>query len=297
MPYTSLHANDLNWILTKAQQNIHQPKPKDRTALETVIGYHFAEMERLTTQIILEYLKDSTGADSVTHWMHRFSSLDTRYALVDWLWQIGGGQLAMQELNTLPNNYPELAMGCRTCNPYLSYKWLVYFKNLLNLAEQEGRNLGELTVEEVQLLQNLANQPASAGIARQQARNILHFFYQDFLEDVPTLPELQAALRQEQNPTEIDTAPAEQPITEWATLEASPNPAQDWIRLKYNIDLNEKDAVLVISSIQGVLLHQQPIEATGALFYDSKHLPSGIYFATLKTPSQKAITVKFTVIH
>jgi hypothetical protein len=75
-----------------------------------------------------------------------------------------------------------------------------------------------------------------------------------------------------------------------------PNPARDYCVLDYQMELQDVEATLLVTTPQGKVIKQLTLaQPTGQKIIDLKGLADGLYYITLKTKRNLVVTRKITI--
>jgi Secretion system C-terminal sorting domain len=254
-----------------------------RTILETNMAQQEALMSENVGNLLRGWLNDSVrvSPDTIAVWLGKLHDLPTRYALVEHYFEHNQVLLAQQTLANIPSNFQLTEEEMAAYNLYL---------NLFALkaaVKENGRDMSQLNASEKESLQSIVNQ--SDKFVGVLANNILCFHY-GICKDYPAkLPQTLIQQRKAQTSTPYTALSA--------TVIAYPNPANEWVSLEYRLQEN-KMAVLSITDVMGKTLTEWSLDsATGIKLWDTREIPSGVYFYSLNIGNEKVANGKFVVTH
>ena len=239
-----------------------------RTELESSIGMWSSKLHSAASLVTHFYLTDSlnNNPDSVRVWLSRQENISTDMAIVEsWLHEKN-----ISEANQYLNNLPQLHEMSAT--QQLEY---AYFRNLKNIQINlisEGRCAAELTPDEMQEVTNIADN--GQGIAQLQAQNILNTYYDGVYYDEPILPAELGGFREG---GQVAEAPRQ--------ISAFPNPADDIVHFRYQLDKEYNDMSIRIMGVNGDLIKEIALPETqeGYISWNTEDLISGFYFYSINS--------------
>lgn len=256
--------------------------------LKSNFAYHKNLSNKAYQQAENWYLNDTLNPeqsyDSLTSMLDQRQEVNAKYQLVSYYLQKNDLEEAIDQLNEIPNqlelsNY-ELA----------EYNDMQNFYGLLFYMQQNNLNFNDFNSEQLNLLEDL--ELDGHGRVQQYARNIrLNLGLSDYVEPY-IIPDLNKSTEMFNFETELLKS-----IDEVKYLEVFPNPAKDYVILKYLIDNNLASSYLQITNASGKVL--QTIEVLGSedqIVIDTKNYKSGVYIATLFINGEVAESVKFNII-
>ncbi|OYT13094.1 MAG: hypothetical protein B6I19_06905 [Bacteroidetes bacterium 4572_114] len=200
--------------------------------------------------------------------------------LRNWLDNLGGIRADRQIVSTYltENNYTDaLALAGLLPGLYeLEGNTLTehnYYMEVLNLrvtVQQQGRNILDLTGNEIAQLNNIAAN--SRGIAGAEARGILEFGYGYSYCDCLNVGDNQGYKSYTYNPASINQAYG-------MALTVDPNPAKDWTVFNYTLPENAARGLIKISDVYGKLIDSFTVTGTqGQKLWDTRNIRPGVYF-------------------
>ncbi len=191
---------------------------------------------------------------------------------------------ATDQLNEIPNQ-PELSSY-----ELVEYNDMQNFYGLLFNVQQNNLIFTELNNEQLSLLEDLELE--GNGRVQQYARNIrLNLGLSDYVEPY-IIPDINKSTEMFNFETELLKS-----IDEVKYLEVFPNPAKDYVILKYLEENNAASSYLRITNASGKVL--ETIKVLGSedqIVIDTKNYKSGVYIATLFINEEVAESVKFNII-
>lgn len=206
-------------------------------------------------------------------------------ALRNWLDNLGGAAADRQIISTymhednyadaltLANMLPALynLTGDELNDHYDYVEMIGLFKELY----EEDRTIHQLTESESDQLKIIIEN--NYGTAAATAKNIMYAINDEHFYNCPNLNEDLTNKAQSIN------------MDDWAktngtSVTVSPNPAREWVSFDYTLSGNESTGVIILANSQGKIVRE--IEVTGQQgqkLVDTRNLPSGTYFFTLKS--------------
>ncbi len=199
--------------------------------------------------------------------------------LRNWLDNLGGFRADHQIINTYlaEDNYNDaLAMAGMLPGLYElegnrldEHNYYMDVLNLKILLGQENRSLAELTGDEVNQLNTIAEN--SEGVGGAEARGILEAFYGYSFCDCMNINDNQGYKSTSFDPSSLNTVYG-------ISIEVKPNPAKEWTAFNYTLPDNTTKGVMKIVDITGKVV--EVIEVTGVegqYIWDTRKIKSGVY--------------------
>ncbi|HMN05897.1 MAG TPA: hypothetical protein PKD45_09230 [Flavobacteriales bacterium] len=238
-----------------------------RTSLESALGWHKGEYQRLNDQVISVMLNDSVPqpADSILVRWQLNPSLRARYGEVSTLLELERYTEAETLLNGLADNYRMQATDIQERDDMLGL--IAVVRN----AQVADRSIMELDGAEVSALEAIASHQPSIGATH--ARNILCFGYG--LCTPPITGETPQPKSQWSRPPRTDTAVP-------SVLTVHPNPASTWVAFSHTITGKVDRAFIRVRDAQGKEVHSAAITTSpGQSIWDVRGLAAGTYAVEL----------------
>jgi len=243
-----------------------------KTVIKMEMGRSFTAKTMAAYDIIRSILNDSTyDAADLRGWLGNLQSYNAdRQIISSWL-QEGNTADAVNLLNMLPALYELEGDALEAYNDY------VQIINLQVSLQNEGRNIMQLNSNELDELADLAEN--GLGTARQSARNILQYAYEHQYYDCPC-----------DNDTTTKSAHVKLPpnmVADALQIEAYPSPAGTWVTFDYVLPLNETEALITISDVNGKTIKRISLSAArGQKVVEVRNIHNGIWFYTLHSGVQ-----------
>lgn len=238
-----------------------------RTSLESALGWHKAEYQRLNDQVISVMLNDSIPqpADSILVRWQLNPSLRARYGEVSTLLELERYTEAEALLNGLADNYRMHATDIQERDDMLGL--IAVVRN----AQVADRSIMELDGAEVSALEAIASHQPSIGATH--ARNILCFGYG--ICTPPITGETPQPKSQWSRPPGTDTAVP-------SVLTIHPNPASTWVAFSHTITGKVDRAFIRVRDAQGKEVHSAALATSpGQSIWDVRGFAAGTYAVEL----------------
>jgi hypothetical protein len=247
-----------------------------KTVLKMEMGRYSNAKTKAAQDIVRSILNDTIyNADDLRNWLGNMQSYNADKQIISsWLYD-GNTADAISLLNLLPALYE---LEDDELVAYNKYAQFVNFQvNLVN----DGRNMLQLETDEIQFLVDIAD-------TNRAAANILQYAYGYTYNDCPRAEggnkSTLAALPGNDNANAIH-------------IEAYPSPAGTWISFEYQLPLNEKEAYISISDVNGRIIEKVQLNTNcGQKVIDVRKLNNGIWFYSLHTAGQSK-SGKFIIQH
>jgi len=223
--------------------------------------------------LIRDIVLDSIGInrDSLRLWLSNKENLKGEYEIVDSYLAEDDLTNALTHLNNIPNNF-ELSD-----KQLEEYNYFHDLKTTIINAQQQGRNIFQLDSLEILDLAYIAD--TSKYLAGVQAQSILNFVYGYSYFDLPDLQEPNMKSGQIQNHGFHNKAMQE----ENHYISAHPNPASQWVAIDYTLPYPSEKATIIIYNAFGKIVKTFELKTViGQSIWDTRNIPSGIYFYSLQ---------------
>ncbi len=243
-----------------------------KTVLKMEMGSYYAAKTMAAYDIIRSILNDSTyDAVDLRGWLGNLQSYNAdRQIISSWLME-GNTADAVNLLNMLPTLYELEGDELEAHNDYTQ------MTGLQVVLQNEGRNIMQLNSNELDELADLAEN--GLGTARRSASNILQYAYGHQYYDCPC-----------DNDTTTKSAHIKFPLNMVADalqIEAYPSPAGTWVTFDYVLPLNETEALITISDVNGKTIKRISLSAArGQKVVDVRNIHNGIWFYTMHSGNQ-----------
>lgn len=197
----------------------------ERGELEMGITYYKAEKERFAVDIIRDLMnkaddeKKEEDALNILTWMQTFQTLPTNYAIIDYLFNKGQLNEAMNLFTSIPNTFS------LSHDQSLEYQDLNELYTILVQVEHDNRNEWLLKEDEYNTINTMAD--LGHGKSQIKAQNIMRFFYNKQYPFELNLPE-SSGDREDQ---ELDDSINKR--LDKVSLELFPNPANEELHVRY----------------------------------------------------------------
>lgn len=256
--------------------------------LKSNYAYHKNLSNKAYQQAKNWYLSDTLNPeqsyDSLLSLLAKRHEVNAKYQLVSYYMQNNEVQSAANQLNDIQNqlelSYYEQAEYIDMQNLYI----------LLFNMQQNNLNFTELNNDQLSLLEDMELE--GNGRVQQYARNIrLNLGLSDYVEPY-IIPDLNKS-------TEIFNFETEllKSMNEVKYLEVFPNPAKDYVILKYLVENNVASSNLQITNASSKVLETfEVIGSEDQIVIDTKNYKSGVYIASLFIKGEVAESVKFNII-
>jgi|GEM_PF-1123248 len=238
-----------------------------RTSLESALGWHKGEYQRLNDQVIGAMLNDSVPqpADSILVRWQLNPSLRARYGEVSTLLELERYTEAAALLNGLADDYRMHATDIQERDDMLAL--IAVMRN----AQVADRSIMELDGAEVSVLESIAARQPSIGATH--ARNILCFGY-----SICTPPITGETPQPKSQWTKPPTTDAAIP----SVLTIHPNPASTWVAFSHTLTGKVDRAFVRVRDVQGKEVHSAALTtSTGQSIWDTRGLAAGTYTVEL----------------
>ena len=239
-----------------------------RTILEGSLASYGEKMasdgDLLLTDLLLA---EPTSYEDIQYWLDRIQTLSAKYALTESYFQQNELSLALEVLNSIPENFnlkdAELAQ----------YDRYVEYYNFRDGILNQGRTFMQLETDEIDRLIEFANRENDLpGI---MAQNLLCFGYNICPEYLPELPEGAGARIANSFRGNVKSL--------YNEIKVTPNPAVDFAAFTYNLLIPEKQAILSITDLTGRVVQEFTLtEAKGQIIWDTRIVNRGIYLYHVK---------------
>lgn len=239
-----------------------------KTVLKRQMADFHAKKSLAAHDIIRSILADSVfDAQLYRNWLDNIGGVNADKQIIASYIEEGNYASASSLLNLIPTLYE---LSGQSLNEYNDYKSFTEFQISL---KQQNKDIFELDSMEVDYLVDLADN--SSGTAKTGARGILEYAYGYHYCDC--LSGDSSGLKS----TVIAFDKAEQ--DNGLSIEAKPNPADDWVAFNYIIPSYIDEAVLIITDIEGREIVKFRIDTErGQQLWDARKVKSGIYLYTLE---------------
>ena len=251
-----------------------------RTVLENQMTQYRKEMVRAANDMIRTYLnEDEVDYNQVRNWLDNLGGLDADRQIISTYLTEGNIEGAQQLAAMLPSLY-NLQGDELTAN-----NDLIQILDLYESLETDNRYMDELTAGEKTMLYNISDNGNDAAAI---AQSILTAFDNASFDDCTQYTE-NAKKRKP-----ID--PADLAIAYGMSIEANPNPANEWVTFVYTLPENEATALLQITDVTGKTILSAEVNGTrGQKLIDTRPMNAGTYLYTLKA-GKFILNGKLTVI-
>ncbi len=223
--------------------------------------------------LLRDIVLDSTGIqyDTLRYWLSNKQTLRAEYEIVNSYLAENNLTTALAYLNNIPVNYD-------LSDPQLEeYNYFHDLKTTIINAQQQGRNIFQLDSLEILDLVYIAD--TSKYLAGVQAQSILNFAYGYSYLEFPDLPEPNMKSWLVQNHEFHDKVIQE----EKHFISAYPNPARQWVAFNYTLPYPSEKATISIHDASGKTVNIIEIQAAiGQTIWDTRKIPSGLYFYCLQ---------------
>jgi hypothetical protein len=242
-----------------------------KTILQEQLNMYDIQKTTAANDVLRSVLHDTImDQTAVFSWLDNKGDLASQYQMVDLCLQNGNTSAAQAILSTIPGLFQlsELELS--------DYQNFNTVKSLQLNLKNSGRNLLMLDTAEIVSLTTIAN--TGKGIASAQAKGILGFALgNQYCQCTPDEEGLKHS--------EVKI-PGTAGILSKIEINASPNPATNWVAFDYLLPENETSASLILTDITGktvetLLLNGQQ----GQKVWDTRDIKSGTYIYTLKVAS------------
>ena len=262
-----LNANQWATVIANSDTAI-----SNRGFLESNLNGSHLSMQLAVDEITNYYLnaEDSIQYDSVAAWLLRKETLVSAYQLVELDWQQRNYSTAFNKLANIPLNYPLDSVEQLIYNDYFS------LRNLIFIAQVQGRELNQLNTSEQTQLANIA-------VRREyypnfQARSIENYFYGKNWTTKPEFPSMGVQMRPAQ-PTETQEQP--QIVGEFDDWAIYPNPAKEQVMV--NLPELETEGSLKIVNLSGQVVYSQMLNLNAnQVQINVSDLANGLYILSVE---------------
>ncbi len=243
-----------------------------KTALITQMAIAKNDYRRACRQMVLnQMVAEETDMASLRLWLGRMKSADADRQIVASYIEEGNFDDALALANMLPQLYNMDAVATAANDAYID------LIELYSTIVADGRDLYEMTATEKAQITQMAN--ADNGIATAQAKAILRGVYGEKDMDYPLCPNPQEEVANPKSPIHIE-AIADNTLAEayGLTAECSPNPAQEWTTIYYQLPAHAQGADMYIQDAQGHTLQSIHLQdAQGQYLLDTRAMANGVY--------------------
>jgi hypothetical protein len=261
--------------------------PTARTLLEhnlSNLRHGMAVKHRL---IVDEMLRDSTGThpDTLVEWLGDMRHIEGRYNLVSHY--LGRGDYAMARA-TMDSLQSQIQLGgIKTKELNKMRQFTTFLENI----HGQGKNIAQLDSVQVDYLITMANNPES-GTAGARAENILCFFYEICSPPAPS-PKSNIVSPRKPKPN------LEELIKAQNTVAISPNPADQYVQLEYELLFSKQNTVMNIYDQLGRKVSSYTIgtNTQGVEILDTRKLVAGLYIVEIVQEGKQVFSDKFIVQH
>lgn len=165
------------------------------------------------------------------------------------------------------------------------------FTNFLETIDGQEKNIAQLDSTQIDWLINMAND-REAGTAADRAENILCFFY-DICSPPPSTPKSNATAQRKPKPA------AEELIRAQNKVAFSPNPADQYIQLEYDLLFAKEHTDMRVYDQLGRLVTTYIIgmNTNGVEILDTRKLTPGVYIVEIVQNEKQVFSGKFIVQH
>ncbi len=254
-----------------------------RTILENQIAYHAVEKESAANFILHHYLTDTTGLqmDSILFWLDNKGGLTSEYIKVDAYLHDRDTTAAIQQLDSIAQNYTLSADQTTELGYFSDLKHLQV--NLL----RGGRTILECDSAEVEELIQIAG--SSRWLAGQQAQNILNFGYGHDSIPAPILPELSGGVRLADQRLKNNTP---------SVTYAFPNPADNLVTFQYSLPEADARCFIQVFDRYGREIITLPVpQKQGFIDWNTKEVREGLYFYSITNGKKVIGSGKVVIAH
>jgi hypothetical protein len=254
-----------------------------RTILENQIAYHAVEKENAANFILHHYLTDTTGLqmDSILFWLDNKGGLTSEYVKVDAFLHDRDTTAAIQQLDSIAQNYTLSADQATELGYFSDLKHLQV--NLL----RGGRTILECDSAEVEELVEIAG--SSRWLAGQQAQNILNFGYGHDTIPAPILPELSGGVR---------LADQQMKTNAPSVIYAFPNPADNLVTFQYSLPEADARCFIQVFDRYGRKVITLPApKKQGFVDWNTNDVREGLYFYSITNGKKVIGSGKVVIAH
>jgi hypothetical protein len=258
-----------------------------RTIIERNLSNLRHRMASRHRVVLQDMLTDTvaTHPDTLVDLLDDLRHKEGRYMLITEYLNRGDYAAARTEMDSLQSQIQLGGKGTVEVNK------MRQFTNFLENIDAQGKNFAQLDSVEIDFLMNLAN-TKNSGTAGARAENILCFFY-DMCSPPPSSPKSNETAPRKPKPT------YEELVQEQNKVSLSPNPADQFIQLKYELLYSKKHTEMHVYDQLGRRVTSYTIGATtqGVEILDTRKLTQGVYIVEIVQNGKQVLSNKFIVQH
>lgn len=242
-----------------------------KTILQEQLNMYDIQKTTAANDVLRSVLHDTVfDQTAVFSWLDNKGDLASQYQMVDLCLQNGNTTAAQAILSTIPGLFQ------LTESELSDYQNFNTVKSIQLNLKNSGRNLLMLDTAEIVSLTTIAN--TGKGIASAQAKGILGFAIgNQYCQCTPDEEGLKHS--------EVKI-PGSAGILSKIEINASPNPATNWVAFDYLLPENETSASLILTDITGKTVETLILNGQqGQKVWDTRDIKSGTYIYSLKVAS------------
>lgn len=268
-----------NSMLAAIQQQVQQGGYTAKLTLESEIAALSNEKDFAVDMVVRGLKQDESGWDFTklrawiprgTDWMVQARMLETYLQEEDW----NNAGIQLSTISSGISSAPQHLVN--ELNDYVSLK-----QRLLTILGSPS-SIANLGQNDLDFMRNMAAQ--GTGIAKEQAQELLCFFYGECVEEsFPT-----------SSNKELETESFELNLEELELFKVYPNPAQN--QLTVELAEVEEMAFMSITDMQGRVISQRWTNQS-VLEWDTSELTDGIYFISVRIGDRLAGSEKVVIQH
>lgn len=239
-----------------------------KTALQNQMATHNRVKTRAANDMIRSILnEEGANYDALRNWLDNLGGVRADQQIIKTYLAEGNVNDASELAEMIPDLY-------QLSNYDLDeHVWYMEMLDLRIDLLQQGRSYDELTGDEVDQLENLAQN--SHGTAGATARAILEHGYGHHFCDCLNITDNQGFKSAAINPALLNQALG-------SNLTVDPNPAREWAAFAYTLPENIGKAVIKITDATGKVVKKVEVNGTqGQYVWDTREIKPGVYFYTL----------------
>ncbi len=253
--------------------------------LEAKLADHKLKKARAFNWLTRFYLNDTinllASSDSLLFLFQNDNTINAKYKQAFLHLEKGDYQAGVEVLDDIPNTFFNNGYDPAPHENMVNYYSII--------GDQNSGSLIELNPGQVQDLKNLEIE--GGGIAWVYARNILLSLNEIEYEEPVILPNLAKSTEAYEEYSElIETDPPDK-------MEVYPNPSDDYVIIKYNLELETNNALIEINDITGKSIQTiNDIYLRNQVELNTQDWLAGTYIASLKISGIIKESIKFTII-
>jgi len=258
-----------------------------RTIIERNLSNLRHRMAARHRVVLQDILTDTvaTHPDTIVDLLADLRHKEGRYMLITEYLNRGDYAAARTEMDSLQSQIQLGGKGTIEVNK------MRQFTTFLENIDAQGKNFAQLDTAEISFLIDLAN-TKNSGTAGARAENILCFFY-DICSPPPSSPKSNDNAPRKPKPTYQELVQAQNKV------KFSPNPADEFIQLEYNLLFSKKNTEMHVYDQLGrkVTSYTLGLNTQGVEVLDTRKLTQGVYIVEIVQEGKQVFSDKFIVQH